>query len=39
MEFTKEELYQKFAEVPIMPLSKHPDIEINKAMILLFNQS
>ena len=33
MKFTKEELYAKINEVPIMPLFNHPDLEVSKAVV------
>jgi 2-dehydro-3-deoxyphosphogluconate aldolase / (4S)-4-hydroxy-2-oxoglutarate aldolase len=33
MKFTKEELYAKLSEVPIMPLFNHPDLEVSKAVV------
>ena len=33
MKFTKEELYAKIKQVPIMPLFNHPDLEVSKAVV------
>ena len=33
MKFTKEELYAKLSEVPIMPLFNHPDLAVSKAVV------
>ncbi|MES2519561.1 MAG: bifunctional 4-hydroxy-2-oxoglutarate aldolase/2-dehydro-3-deoxy-phosphogluconate aldolase [Bacteroidota bacterium] len=33
MKFTKEELYAKLSEVPIMPLFNHPNLEVSKAVV------
>ena len=33
MKFTKEQLYAKINEVPIMPLFNHPDLEVSKAVV------
>lgn len=33
MKFSKEELYAKLSEVPIMPLFNHPDLEVSKAVV------
>jgi 2-dehydro-3-deoxyphosphogluconate aldolase / (4S)-4-hydroxy-2-oxoglutarate aldolase len=33
MKFTKELLYAKINEVPIMPLFNHPDLEVSKAVV------
>ncbi len=33
MKFTKEELYAKINEMPIMPLFNHPDLEVSKAVV------
>ena len=33
MKFTKEQLYAKIKQVPIMPLFNHPDLEVSKAVV------
>jgi 2-dehydro-3-deoxyphosphogluconate aldolase/(4S)-4-hydroxy-2-oxoglutarate aldolase len=33
MKFTKQELYAKLSEVPIMPLFNHPDLAVSKAVV------
>lgn len=33
MKFTKQELYKKLNEVPIMPLFNHPDLAVSKAVV------
>jgi len=33
MKFTKEELYAKLSEVPIMPLFNHPNLAVSKAVV------
>jgi 2-dehydro-3-deoxyphosphogluconate aldolase / (4S)-4-hydroxy-2-oxoglutarate aldolase len=33
MKFTKEQLYAKLSEVPIMPLFNHPDLAVSKAVV------
>lgn len=33
MKFTKEELYAKLSQVPIMPLFNHPDLAVSKAVV------